>query len=56
MTEWFADDAFWKMFYPILFTDERFAAAGFASVEVYGNLDGAEYGPEAERLIAVARK
>jgi hypothetical protein len=31
-------------------------AAGFAEVTLYGGLDGAEYGPEARRLIAVARK
>jgi SAM-dependent methyltransferase len=30
--------------------------AGFASVNLYGNLDGASYGPDAERLIAIARK
>jgi SAM-dependent methyltransferase len=32
------------------------ADAGFQSVAVYGSLDGAEYGLEAARLIAVARK
>lgn len=30
--------------------------AGFAAVKLYGNLDGDEYGPNAERLIAVGRK
>ena len=30
--------------------------AGFARVELYGNLDGDEYGVEARRLVAVARK
>jgi len=30
--------------------------AGFAPVTLYGSLDGAEYGPNAERLIAIARK
>ena len=29
---------------------------GFTEIELYGSLDGAAYGPEAERLIAVARK
>ncbi|MFB6264103.1 MAG: cyclopropane-fatty-acyl-phospholipid synthase family protein [Bradymonadaceae bacterium] len=29
--------------------------AGFESVEIYGDWEGGEYGPEAERLIAVAR-
>ncbi len=29
-------------------------AAGFTSVSVYGDLDGSPYGPEAERLVAVA--
>ena len=31
-------------------------AAGFTSVTLYGDFDGSEYGPEARRLIAVARK
>jgi SAM-dependent methyltransferase len=31
-------------------------AAGFAEVALYGNLSGAPYGPDARRLIAVARK
>jgi len=31
-------------------------AAGFASVTLYGALDGSDYGPKARRLIAVARK
>jgi len=31
-------------------------AAEFAEVKLFGNLDGAPYGPEAQRLIAVARK
>lgn len=30
-------------------------AAGFASVDVLGGLDGCEYGPKAERLVLVAR-
>jgi hypothetical protein len=30
--------------------------AGFVNVTLYGSLDGAEYGPGAERLIAVGRK
>jgi SAM-dependent methyltransferase len=30
--------------------------AGFAGVKLFGNLDGDPYGPEAMRLIAVARK
>ncbi len=29
--------------------------AGFDAVELFGNLAGAEYGPEAQRLVAVAR-
>ncbi|HUG94166.1 MAG TPA: class I SAM-dependent methyltransferase [Planctomycetaceae bacterium] len=32
------------------------AAAGFADVRTYGGVDGASYGPEARRLIAVGRK
>ena len=35
---------------------ERMEQAGFVGVTLYGNLDGDEYGPEAERLIAVGRK
>ena len=35
---------------------DRMERAGFASVSLYGNLDGAPYGPDAERLIAVGRK
>jgi hypothetical protein len=31
-------------------------SAGFTSVTLHGNLDGAEYGPNAERLIAIGRK
>jgi SAM-dependent methyltransferase len=32
------------------------AQAGFIDVKLYGNLDGDEYGPSAQRLIAVGRK
>lgn len=35
---------------------DRLELAGFADVRLYGNLRGEEYGPKAERLIAVARK
>jgi SAM-dependent methyltransferase len=35
---------------------DRMEGAGFADVALYGNLDGDEYGPDAERLIAVGRK
>jgi SAM-dependent methyltransferase len=35
---------------------DRLERAGFVSVKLYGNLDGDIYGPNAERLIAVARK
>jgi 2-polyprenyl-3-methyl-5-hydroxy-6-metoxy-1,4-benzoquinol methylase len=35
---------------------DRMEWAGFVDVRLYGNLDGDEYGPEAERLIAVGRK
>ena len=34
---------------------DRFAAAGFHDVRLYGSMDGAPYGLEAERLIAVGR-
>jgi SAM-dependent methyltransferase len=35
---------------------DRLHASGFDSVRIYGDLDGAEYGPNARRLIAVAHK
>ena len=35
---------------------DRLSLAGFSEIELYGNLDGDNYGTEAERLIAVARK
>ena len=35
---------------------DRLEQAGFVDVRLYGNLDGDEYGPGAQRLIAVARK
>jgi hypothetical protein len=35
---------------------DRFHQIGFRQVTVYGDLDGNEYGPQALRLIAVARK
>jgi len=35
---------------------DRLRAAGFAEVQLYGNLEGAEYGLDAARLVAVARK
>jgi hypothetical protein len=30
--------------------------AGFVDMTLHGNLDGDEYGPNAERLIAIGRK
>jgi len=35
---------------------EQLERAGFVAVRLYGNLDGDEYGPNAERLIALGRK
>jgi ubiquinone/menaquinone biosynthesis C-methylase UbiE len=35
---------------------DRLVEAGFKDTRVYGNLDGDEYGPNAERLIVVGRK
>lgn len=35
---------------------DRMERAGFAAVKLYGNLDGDEYGPNAERLIAIGRR
>ena len=35
---------------------DRLTAVGFGDVRLYGNIDGAPYGREADRLIAIARK
>lgn len=35
---------------------ERLEAAGFSRLLLYGDLDGRAYGPDAERLVVVARK
>jgi hypothetical protein len=35
---------------------DRMERAGFVAVKLHGSLDGDEYGPNAERLVAVARK
>jgi SAM-dependent methyltransferase len=35
---------------------DRLERAGFVDVRLHGNLDGDEYGPNAERLIAIGRK
>lgn len=35
---------------------DRLGDAGFRQIRVYGSLDGDEYGPDAQRLIVVARK
>jgi hypothetical protein len=35
---------------------EMLAAAGFSTIDLYGDLAGAPYGPEAKRMIAVAHK
>jgi SAM-dependent methyltransferase len=35
---------------------DRMEHAGFVAVKLYGNLDGDEYGPDAERLVAIGRK
>lgn len=35
---------------------DLFASVGFADIKLYGDFDGTPYGPEGQRLIAVARK
>ena len=35
---------------------DRMEQTGFVKVKLYGNLDGSEYGPQAQRLIAVGHK
>ena len=35
---------------------ERLLRTGFSEVKIYGSLDGLEYGPMVDRLVAVARK
>jgi len=64
--EWFDDDSFWIVQYSVMFSDfdvtlysgqevrDRLESVGFT--DVYGNLTGGEYGFNAERLIATARK
>ncbi|MEN6624837.1 MAG: hypothetical protein ABFD69_01270 [Candidatus Sumerlaeia bacterium] len=42
---WHDDDRFWKL-----------KEAGFATVDIYGDLAGAPYDQNATRLVAVARK
>jgi hypothetical protein len=63
--EWFEDDSFWRDLYPYMFPKTRLADAikdagleqvGFVDVRLYGGLRGEEYGLNAQRLIAVARR
>jgi SAM-dependent methyltransferase len=35
---------------------DLFASVGFTDIAIYGSLDGAPYGPQSQRLIAVAKK
>jgi hypothetical protein len=35
---------------------DRMERVGFVAVKLYGNLDGDDYGPNAERLVAIGRK
>jgi SAM-dependent methyltransferase len=35
---------------------DLFESVGFADIAIYGGLDGSAYGPQAQRLVAVARK
>jgi hypothetical protein len=35
---------------------DRLQQAGFSQVKLYGDFDGQPYGPDAPRLVAVARK
>ena len=35
---------------------DRMERVGFTGVRLYGNLSGGEYGPDAQRLVAVGRK
>ena len=35
---------------------DRLERTGFINIKLYGNLDGDEYGPDAQRLVAVANK
>lgn len=66
--EWFDDDSFWIDQYSVMCFDfdvtpysgqelrDRLESVGFTDVTLYGNLTGGEYGFNAERLIATARK
>ncbi len=58
MKEWFEDESFWKEFYPYMFPQNRFEAAKneCKKVQLFGDMEGGVYGPNAKRLIAVGRK
>ena len=60
MEEWFESEAFWRDFYPYIFSAQelrdRLGWAGFGDIRLYGNLDGSPYGVQATRLVAVARR
>ena len=42
--------------YSALELNDLLKSAGFKNVQIFGSLDGAEYGVQAKRLVAVARK
>lgn len=60
--EWLDDGAFWRELYPFLFPKKRIVDAdmqiekALVGLTLHGNLDGDEYGANAERLIAIGRK
>ena len=61
MDEWFEDErAKTFRFHPTLYSGQelrdRLERVGFTDVKLYGNLNGDDYGIEAERLIAVGKK
>jgi hypothetical protein len=49
----FGDDSLTDFHHGLL--RDRLLQAGFATVALYGDLDGAPYGLDAARLVAVAR-
>ena len=55
MTEWFADERFWRDLFPFEFTDEVFAH-GETQVERAVTLSGVERGDALERLVVRAVK
>jgi SAM-dependent methyltransferase len=46
----------WHWLYSAREIRDLFASVGFTEISIYGGFDGSLYGPQAQRLVAVARK